>query len=116
MTEHDHQRLTVAWFRGRYPDLADVFFAIPNGGVRSAAAGARMKAEGVKAGVPDLLLAVPRGTRHGLWVEMKTLKGKASKAQREMRERLLAQGYAVEIAHGYAAAKAIITEYLSDGV
>jgi hypothetical protein len=116
MTEHDHQRLIVAWFRDRYPELEGLFFAIPNGGRRDAATAARLKAEGVRAGVPDLLLAVARSGRHGLWIEMKTAKGCASKAQREMRDSLSAQGYAVEIAKGYAAAKAIITEYLSDVV
>ena len=115
MTEHDHQRLIVAWFRDRYPELKRLFFAIPNGGRRSAATAARLKAEGVQAGVPDLLLAVPMSGRHGLWIEMKTAKGAASKAQREMRDLLKAQGYAVEIAQGYAAAKAIITEYMDNG-
>ncbi len=114
MTEHDHQRLIVAWFRDRYPDLKRLFFAIPNGGRRSAATAARLKAEGVQSGVPDLLLAVPKCGSHGLWIEMKTAKGAPSKAQREMRDLLRARGYAVEIAHGYAAAKAVILAYLGD--
>ncbi len=115
MTEHDHQRLTVAWFRDRYPHLAGVFFAIPNGGKRDPVTAARLKAEGVLPGVPDLFLAAPIGGKAGLWIEMKPLlKGSASKAQKAMHADLAAQGYAVTVAHGYEAAKAAITNYLEN--
>jgi hypothetical protein len=112
MNEHNHQRLIVAWFRDRYPALEDLFFAIPNGGKRSAATAARLKAEGVKAGVPDLLLAVPMSGRHGLWIEMKALTGSARKTQREIHAALREQGYSVGVAKGYEEAKALILTYL----
>ena len=113
MTEHDHQRLTVAWFRDRYPHLAGVFFAFPNGGKRDKVTAARLKAEGVLPGVPDLLLAVPRGDKAGLWVEMKDLKkGTVKPEQKTMHANLIEQGYAVAVARGYEAAKAVILNYL----
>lgn len=56
--------------------------AIPNGGYRDPVTAARMKAEGVKAGVPDVFLPVARydftdGSLecHGLYIEMKKPKG-----------------------------------------
>ena len=115
MNEHNIQRLLVAWFRDRYPDLAPVFFAIPAGGKRDKVTAARLKAEGALPGVPDLLLASPRGGRAGLFLELKTAVGSVSKAQRERQAALAAQGYAVEVAKGYEAAKAAVTNYLGQG-
>lgn len=113
MTEHDHQRLTVAWFRDRYPHLAGVFFAIPNGGKRDQVTAARLKEEGVLPGVPDLFLAAPHGGKAGLWIEMKDLmRGRTRTAQKAIHANLEAQGYSVVVAHGYEEAKATIQHYL----
>lgn len=112
MDEHNIQRLVVAWFRDRYPDLASVFFAIPNGGKRGMVTAARLKDEGVMAGIPDLMLAVPRNGRAGLFLELKTRAGTVAKDQRATHEALREQGYAVEVARGYEAAKAVVLTYL----
>ena len=58
------------WNTGRFPELK-LLFHVPNGGKRNAAEAARFKAMGVKAGVPDLCLPVPRGGYAGLYIEMK---------------------------------------------
>lgn len=47
--------------------LIDLLIAIPNGGKRNAIEAARLKKEGVKAGVSDLLLT----TLPALWIEVK---------------------------------------------
>lgn len=112
MDEHNIQRLVVAWFRDRFPDLADVFFAIPSGGKRDKVTAARLKSEGALPGVPDLMLATPRGGKAGLFLELKTARGGVSQAQRERQAALAKQGYAVEVAKGYEAAKTAITSYL----
>ena len=51
-SEHLEQVCLVSWFRKTYPSVR--IFAIPNGGGRSMAQGASLKAEGVTAGLPDL--------------------------------------------------------------
>lgn len=112
MTEHNIQRLVVAWFRNRYPHLSAVFFAIPSGGKRDKVTAARMKAEGALPGVPDLMLATPRGPWAGLFLELKTETGYPSKVQRERIDALRSQGYAAEVAKGYEAAKIVIANYL----
>ena len=112
MTEHNTQRLLVTWFRDRYPHLAAVFFAIPNGGKRGAVTAANLKAEGVLAGVPDLMLATPRNGRAGLFLELKTRTGTVKPEQKAVHEALREQGYAVDVARGYEAAKAVIVGYL----
>lgn len=114
MTEHNLQRLLVAWFRATYPDLATLFFAIPNGGWRNPITAKRLKDEGAVAGVPDLLLAIPRGPWHGCWIELKTLRnGTVRPAQKAMHDALRGQGYRVEVARGYEAGKAVLLEYLT---
>lgn len=65
------QRDCVAWFRCQYPEHAPLLFAVPNGGRRSRTEAAIMKAEGVTAGVSDLILLEARGGYGALCLEMK---------------------------------------------
>ena len=48
-----------------------LIFAVPNGGKRNITTATRLKMEGVKPGVPDLMLPVARHGFHGLFIEMK---------------------------------------------
>ena len=59
-------RLVKALCTGAWPLL----FAIPDGGRRDAVTGAHLKAEGVRAGGPDMFLAVPRQNAPGLFPEL----------------------------------------------
>lgn len=67
-TEHEEQREFVSWFRRTHPGVR--IFAVPNGGRRGMAEAARLKVEGVSAGVPDLYVPAWH-----LWIEMKRVKG-----------------------------------------
>ena len=98
MSEHIEQREFVSWFRKTHPGVR--IFAIPNGGHRSIAAAARLKAEGTSAGVPDLF--IPAWL---VWVEMKRSKGGTlSEKQKEWRSYLISLGHTVIVAHGKTAA------------
>ena len=100
--EHETQAAFIEWtaYRlGEYPEL-EWIFAIPNGGHRHKAVAGRMKAEGVRAGVPDLMLPVPRGGYHGLWIEVKIRPNKPTEAQTAWLEFLEGQGYAVSVCFG----------------
>ena len=88
-------------------------FAIPNGGHRHKAVAVRMKAEGVKPGVPDICLPVPRGPWHGLYIELKTEGGSVSRAQRRWLTLLTALGYRAEVCRGWQQAQAVIEDYLT---
>lgn len=83
----------VRWFRLQYPEYARLLFAVPNGGVRNAVTGRVLKAEGVVAGVADLLLFVPSNGFHSLCIEMKTKDGRQSAAQKEWQQAVQQQGY-----------------------
>lgn len=101
-SEHLEQVRLVSWFRKTWPDVR--IFAIPNGGGRSMAQGASLKAEGVTAGVPDLF--VPDWS---LWVEMKrTTGGTVSPAQRDWIAYLEGIGHRVIIGRGFEDAKSQI--------
>ena len=75
--------------------------------------GAQLKAMGVRAGWPDLFLAVPRGRYHGLFIEMKSLSGTPSKTQKELHPIIEAQGYLVAVCYGCKEATDILVRYLA---
>lgn len=114
-TEHTEQKHLLKWAAlnaGAHPELA-LLFAIPNGGARSKACAGKLKAEGVKSGVPDLCLPVARGGYFGLWLEMKrTQGGKLSPEQKQWHRDLQIQGYHVATAKGFDEAQHSLATYL----
>lgn len=77
------QQSCVTWFRYQYPELKGLLFAVPNGGARNKVEAGIMKAEGVTAGVADLILLVPRQGYGCLCIEMKAGRGEQSEHQKE---------------------------------
>jgi len=72
-TEHAHQTALFCWassYISEYPEL-EWMFAIPNGGERNIAVAGRLRAEGVKSGISDVMLPCSRHNYHGLFIEMK---------------------------------------------
>ena len=122
MTEAEHQILVMCWAKkislaGRAE--LDLLFHVPNGGNRSGREGAMFKAMGVKAGVPDLCLPVPRGDFNNLWIEMKVdedgasgKRGSTSEAQEKWHSSLEQHGGYVVVAFGWKNAVAAICGYL----
>lgn len=114
LSESEEQTLLIKWAAYAeciWPEIA-LLHHIPNGGKRGKAEAARFKAEGVKAGVPDLCLPVPRGQYHGLYIEMKAKGGKASAEQKAWIAALTDQGYAAQVCIGFEEAKETIEKYL----
>lgn len=110
-SEHTIQVQLVARFRALYPNV--VIFAIPNGGYRDKAEAARLKAEGVLSGVPDLFIAHPLGGFNGMFLELKSSKGRTSQAQELLLERLSLAGYYSVVAYGLDGAWLRIRDYMS---
>ena len=116
LNEHGEQVTVVkwaSWQSKQWPEL-NLLFAVPNGGARDVITGAKMKREGQKRGVPDLCLPVPRGEYAGLFIEMKTAKGRLTPEQAEWLKALNRQGYRAEVCHGADAAIRLIQEYLHE--
>ena len=116
LTEHQIQRSVIAWW-GKHHDKFDLpinaLFAIPNGGVRDMMTAVKLKAEGVRRGVPDLFLATSRNRAHGLWIEMKKEGGRISDEQHTMMDYLTQQGYLCEVCWSLDDATNAIKKYLS---
>ena len=117
MKEHDIQREVIAWAwspktLATYPWL-QYLYAIPNGARLSPAQAGKMKAEGLNSGVPDLCLPV-RGSKNriGLYIEMKTAKGRPSPQQTTWLAALKLAAHRVEIARSAEAAIAILKDHL----
>lgn len=123
------QRAIVRWCRGIGAGLVgERFAAIPNGwGVSSASdkdrmiQGARLKAEGLRAGMPDLIFWACRGAAGDLrptmlWMEVKLgSSGVISPAQRAVHDSLRENGHYLFIARDLATAiKAINAFYGRD--
>ena len=105
-----------AWNEKSMPELI-LLHHIPNGGHRSKATAGRLKAEGVKSGVPDICLPVPRGGFHGLYIELKRVSGnQPTKHQKEWISTLERGGYKAVVCFGWETAAKTITEYLKMGV
>jgi len=114
MSEHDEQCKLFQWAAYRlpvYPELA-LMFAIPNGGQRNIVVANKLKAEGVKAGVPDVCLPVARGGYHGLFLELKHGRNRATAEQSYWLERLTAQGYRAVVVHEFEGARDALIDYL----
>lgn len=81
--EHHLQSACVQWFSIQYPLLRGRLFAVPNGGGRSKTEAARLKAEGVVAGVSDLILLKSNRQHGALLIEMKTTAPDSRQSQRQ---------------------------------
>ena len=117
MTEAQHQTALINWtslVAKKYPELK-LLHHIPNGGSRNKLEAINLKRQGVKAGVPDLCLPVPRGRYHGLYIELKTEKGRTSKYQKQWISELIAQGYLVEVCRGWQSAVSVLERYMNLG-
>ena len=73
LTESQLQIQIFEWAQlmtGKYPELY-LLYHIPNEGKRSIYYGAKLKREGLKSGVPDICLPIPKGQYCGLYIELK---------------------------------------------
>lgn len=122
MNEHQHQVALFKWrdmYLKTHPGCGlHLMFAIPNGGNRNAVTGKMLKDEGVKQGIPDIFVDVPRGGFHGLRIELKApgdgavRRGVLSEPQLRMLSAMGEQGYFAVTCWGWEAARDTIITYL----
>lgn len=114
-TEADEQKALFEWAKyneRRYPAL-ELLIHIPNEGKRSWRAGRELKAQGLKPGVPDIVLPVPNLHHIALWIEMKRRKeGRVSEAQKRMMFALKKYGNMAVVCYGWEEARDVILNYL----
>ena len=96
---------------GKYPELK-LLYHCPNGGSRNKIEAARLKAQGVRAGIPDLFLPVARSGYYGLYLELKSAKGRLQDTQKAWLNELSQQGYKTAVCFSFDAARDTIINYL----
>lgn len=109
--ERDEQIKLFQWLH-LHPILKDLAFSIPNEGKRSLTMGKIFKRMGLRSGTPDIFIPYPTKKYHGLFIELKYGRNKATPMQQKFIERLKNQGYAAEIIWGADDAIKYIEEYL----
>ena len=114
-SEAQEQRALFEWAersRSKYPALA-LMYHVPNGGSRNPIEGRNLKAQGVRAGVPDICLPVPNGRYAALYIELKRPDGgRVSEAQHGWLKALNRAGNLAVVCHGWDEARRTIEEYL----
>lgn len=113
-SESVEQQCLFRWaeyVKGAYPELK-LLYHIPNGGRRSKGEAGRLKAEGVKAGAPDVCLPVARNGFHGAYIELKKQGGRVSPGQIRWLRDLEGQGYFTAVCYSWEAAAALLKDYL----
>lgn len=118
LSEDTEQMMLIKWsqqenVRKKYPELA-LLYHIPNERKCSIQQGKRFKAMGVKSGVPDLCLPVPRGKYHSLYIEMKAKNGRMSDNQKWWNEQLNGQDNYCVTCYGWEEASQVIERYLCE--
>ena len=119
MSESTEQQALFEWaeiYSTETPEL-DMLYAIPNQGGAGYGAmrrGMKMKAEGLKKGIPDICLPVRRANWNSLYIEMKDVKGgRMSPHQLDWAMKLSFYNNCCVLAHGFDAAREAIMEYLA---
>lgn len=99
----------------RYPEVFVLIYHVPNGGHRHKAVAAKLKGQGVKAGVPDLVLPTARGGFFGLYIEFKATPpndAAVSISQYAWIRHLSEQGYLAIVCRGHFDAMEQLRAYL----
>lgn len=110
MAERDEQ---IALFNALayHPELKWAH-SVPNGFYSTPAQKRKMKEEGLKSGVWDIFVPVPRGEYHGMYLEMKFAKNKLTKEQKDFGQAMQDQGFHCRVAYGWEQAYDFICQYM----
>lgn len=114
--EAQEQKWLLEWVAlntAAHPELA-LFYHIPNEGKRSYSSGRELVMQGMKRGVPDNCLPVPKGEYGALYIELKRRHGgNVSDEQRGWIDALNRAGNRAVICYGWEAAAEEIMKYLA---
>lgn len=104
--ETSEQIVVARWLRAH----GVLFFHVPNGMWRDRRQAVVLRAMGVQAGVPDLLVMdpPPAGGAVGAAIEMKSAAGRTTPVQERWLEQLAARGWATRVCWGAEAAIAFL--------
>lgn len=118
--EATYQQQVIEWSKWaykanptRYPNLDLLHYSL--NGVKLSQSQSRIaKGQGMLSGVPDLFLPVPRQNYHGLYIEMKSEKGRVTENQEWFLQNAANVGYAVAVCYSAQEAIKRIQDYYDD--
>jgi len=119
-SEHSQQAAFFCWASKQEHYALAFMFAVPNGGLRNKVQASKLKAEGVKPGVPDVFLPFPCGQFAGLYLEFKKPGTEGHKSgglkpeQVKYREYLTKVGYSHKVCFSWLQAATFVVEYLNN--
>lgn len=118
MSEFQEQKELVSWFRAKYPAHSRCLRLSLNGinlpaGRRGAMMMSQCKSQGLTLGESDLFFAIPNLLYHGLFIEMKAGKGKATQDQLDYLIVMDSLGYQTAVITGAEKAKQFIEDYMT---
>jgi len=99
----------------KYPPRKYLWYHVPNGGLRNVIVATKLKRMGTRRGVPDILIDEPRGVYHGLRIELKAGKGRATPEQKELFKMFGERGYLVAIINNIDDFMNVVNAYMKDG-
>ncbi|MBA1194978.1 VRR-NUC domain-containing protein [Pseudomonas entomophila] len=114
--EGQEQAALIKEIELRYPAVAKLIYHVPNGGHRHKLVAIKLKAQGVRAGVPDLVLPMARGGYFGLYIEFKATPpndAEISASQHSYIQALNEQGYLAVVCRGHFDAMQALRDYLA---
>ena len=110
MSEERLQTEVINWIKEKHPNVR---YCASLGGIYTGPRQAiKAKRTGYSRGFPDLQICEARGGKFGLFIEIKTIKGRATEAQKEWIEDLNLRGYHAEICKGLPLVIKSIENYL----
>jgi hypothetical protein len=112
-TEAEEQEWLFEWLRLKgIPS-----YHVPNESLRSDAYRAILYRRGLEPGIADICIPRANKRHHGLYIELKRVKGgRLSPAQAEWGRILIAEGYYWAVCKGWLAASVLVEQYLSNSV
>ena len=116
--ESAHQAQVVEWSKwayktGKYPMLNMLHCSL--NGVKLSGTQAKIaKGQGMLSGVPDLFLPVPKNGYHGLFIEMKSEKGRVTENQHWFLTNAESVGYKTVICYSAKEAISAIEAYYTE--
>ena len=112
--EHKLQAACVRWYRLQYPKMKHNLFAVPNGSKRDVIIGAKLKEEGVLAGVADLILLKSNRFYGALLIEFKPPEGRQSDTQKEWQQKITNDGFKYVIVRSLEDFQREVKQYLEN--
>ena len=114
--EGKEQASLFKWLALQHPRAFKLAYHVPNGGHRVKAVAAKLKGQGVKAGVSDIVLPMARGGYFGLYIEFKATPPHDSPVTESQHSYLMSvelQGYMALVCRGINEAIEVINGYMA---